>query len=218
MRTTYRVDESLLVSLYEGGMGNREIARNMNLPHHVVGYRLKKLGLVSNVARGLPPERIDDDHSRCCKCLGVVKNDQFPWVQGRADGRRLSYCRKCRSTQLIQNRFRSPEAYFRDKTNRIRKNKDQIPCNLSDNYLVNTWYEQDGKCFYTDEPLILGLGNGRNSWCPSIDRMDNSVGYLEGNVIICGNRINSIKTDLTLEELQKWMPDWHRRIQDKLGV
>jgi hypothetical protein len=38
---------------------------------------------------------------------------------------------------------------------------------------------------------------------PSLDRIDNSKGYVKGNVVVVSYRANSIKQDATLDELKK---------------
>ena len=48
----------------------------------------------------------------------------------------------------------------------------------------------DGRC-----------GGGPNS--PSIDRIDNSKGYVPGNIIVVSNRANSLKNDASLDELKR---------------
>jgi hypothetical protein len=45
-----------------------------------------------------------------------------------------------------------------------------------------------------------GLGLGAHS--PSLDRIDNSLGYTQGNVAIISHRANSMKNAATVEELQ----------------
>jgi DNA-binding CsgD family transcriptional regulator len=48
-----------------------------------------------------------------------------------------------------------------------------------------------------------GHGLGYNGSSPSLDRIDNSKGYVEGNVAIISRRANSIKSDATSEEIAK---------------
>ena len=52
--------------------------------------------------------------------------------------------------------------------------------------------------------IIIGSGTrgGKNN-SPSVDRIDNSKGYIVGNVVVVSFRANSLKSDATLEELRK---------------
>jgi hypothetical protein len=51
--------------------------------------------------------------------------------------------------------------------------------------------------------LELTVGRGAPGPCsPSLDRMDNSLGYVKGNVRVISNRANSLKSDATIEELR----------------
>ena len=51
--------------------------------------------------------------------------------------------------------------------------------------------------------LILEVGEGkRQPNSPSIDRIDNSKGYVRGNVAIISLRANALKNDGTIEELK----------------
>lgn len=56
-------------------------------------------------------------------------------------------------------------------------------------------------CQYTKVPLKYNRENEDNS--ASIDRIDNSKGYIPGNVKIVTQQINKIKGDLSLEQLQE---------------
>jgi hypothetical protein len=38
---------------------------------------------------------------------------------------------------------------------------------------------------------------------PSLDRIDNTKGYEKGNIVVVSNRVNKLKNDATLEELEK---------------
>lgn len=50
--------------------------------------------------------------------------------------------------------------------------------------------------------LSVGDSTGRNS-TPSVDRIDNTKGYVKGNVVVVSNKVNAVKRDLPLVELQK---------------
>lgn len=62
------------------------------------------------------------------------------------------------------------------------------------------------KCFYTGVPFEETGPNSR-----SIDRIDASLGYIEGNVVACTVEINGKKGSLTIEEIEKI----HKAIQKK---
>lgn len=51
-------------------------------------------------------------------------------------------------------------------------------------------------------PLKIGKGLPTDN-SPSLDRIDNSKGYVEGNVIVISHRANTLKRNSTIEELEK---------------
>lgn len=66
------------------------------------------------------------------------------------------------------------------------------------------------RCPVLGIPLIVGDGKlCQNS--PSLDRIDNTKGYVRGNVIIVSHRANAIKNDATVEELGKVYRFYKRR-------
>jgi hypothetical protein len=56
-------------------------------------------------------------------------------------------------------------------------------------------------------------GKGRLSTGLSIDRVDNEKGYTIENVVLCTSRFNTIKSNMTLKEIEKWMPSIYERIR-----
>ena len=50
-------------------------------------------------------------------------------------------------------------------------------------------------------PLVFSLG-GRTDNTPSLDRIDNSQGYVPGNVAVISWRANFMKRDLTLSDIE----------------
>lgn len=56
-------------------------------------------------------------------------------------------------------------------------------------------------CPIFDIPLIFD-GRKRTDNSASIDRIDNSKGYVKGNVVVVSYKANRLKSDATLDELQ----------------
>lgn len=89
-----------------------------------------------------------------------------------------------------------------------------ITFDLTKDFLINLYDFQKGKCFYTDETLHLMNGKGRLPTGLSIDRVDNEKGYHADNVVLCTSRFNTIKSNMTLEEIRKWMPAIYEKIEE----
>lgn len=71
------------------------------------------------------------------------------------------------------------------------------------------------KCPYLDIPIIIGDGIAHMN-SPSIDRIDNSKGYIKGNVMIISYKANTCKNSLSLEELRLFSNNI-QRVLNKLG-
>ncbi len=52
-------------------------------------------------------------------------------------------------------------------------------------------------------PLTAGIGGGPVNSSPSIDRIDNRLGYVKGNIRVISWRANRLKSDASLDELEK---------------
>lgn len=56
-------------------------------------------------------------------------------------------------------------------------------------YLVQLWERQEGKCYYSNIPLSLEIG----IWQVSLERLDQSAGYIKGNVVLCCLAFNTFR-------------------------
>lgn len=201
-----------ILDLSNQGLHRVEVAQRLGCHPQTVTRNLQRAGVLLSKTRerGMPPPRVDEQHSLCAKCGSIVPNEEFPWLRSAEDGRRLSYCRKCRYRQARENL--TPQSYWADKLSRVRRNQRGYACDLPDGYLWELWQKQDGRCFYTDARMEIQLGRGKSHSAASVDRVDNSIGYLVGNVVLCTTKVNLIKRDVTLDEMKDWMPGWYQRV------
>lgn len=55
---------------------------------------------------------------------------------------------------------------------------------------------QEGKCYYS------GISFSKD-YRPSVDRIDSSKGYIKGNIVICEDKINVMKSNLSIKEFKE---------------
>ena len=79
---------------------------------------------------------------------------------------------------------------------RKRAKKFGWKCDLDLTYLVELWIAQSGKCALTGQILDYESGtlNNKNPYRTSVDRIDNSQGYIKGNVRLLTHWANNAKS------------------------
>lgn len=204
----------LVRAAHARGLGNREIARELGLNHRSVADHLAELGLSTNNPRGLPPERIDDEHGRCPHCNRATRWEDFALVKSQEDGRRLTKCRDCRRRHQNDRLNGDIGLFLGDKVTRAktRSKKLGVDFDLTKEWALASYDAQRGLCFYTDVELSARAGDGHSPQAVSFDRVDPQGGYLQTNVVLATNRANSIKQNVTLDELALWLPGWSERV------
>lgn len=72
-----------------------------------------------------------------------------------------------------------------EKKNGIKRT-EPLEVTIDEVYLINQFSRQNGKCYWTDFPINLqGVYEKNNPLAPSLERLDESKGYIPGNVVIC---------------------------------
>ena len=201
--------------LYDNGMKNREIARELNIHHRTVSNYLKRWELKSNGYISQPIEMINDYEAKCSKCGEIKPLAEFQHGRkGQKYEYRFSFCNDCRNKQTYLNLNLDIKKWFRNNTNRIKRRakKEKIDFDLDYMFLYEMYEKQKGLCFYTDCKLEWLAGKGIRKNSLSIDKIDHLLGYTKDNIVLCSKRINTMKLDATLEEMKLWMPDWYNRI------
>lgn len=215
LKRSTKEDVLNILEFHSKGFKNREIARKMNLSHRTIAYHVKKNGLIANGSRVYHLDKIDEDNARCSKCKQIHPLIDWPTArEGKKYPYRLSYCKFCKKKQYYDHVNKNIENYISDRLRKLKlrcKNRN-IEFNITTDFIIDIYTQQEGLCFYTDTPMTYLSGAGRNRNALSIDRVECKLGYTMGNVVLCCLRFNIVKQDLTLEEMKNWMPPMYERI------
>jgi hypothetical protein len=145
--------------------------------------------------------------TKICFDCKIEKNvDEFCRNKRKKDGR-ATYCKVCDKTHRNTEKYKSYSSewkinYRKNNLEKIlilsaksRASKKNIPFSIIESDIIIPEY-----C------PILGLKLksqrkfiGENS--PTLDRIDNILGYIPGNIVVISNRANRLKNDATLEEI-----------------
>lgn len=71
--------------------------------------------------------------------------------------------------------------------------------------VLSLWENQDGKCYWLDVPLSEDELPDRHPLKPSIDRLDNSKGYIKDNVVITSTFANLGRSNTTVEDFSEFL-------------
>lgn len=164
-------------------------------------------------------QSIVDGHKWCYKC-----RETKPVEGGFSKDRTVygGYSKLCKSCISKSNKNKNRkkkiktdvEYYLRTKCTRIkhRAKKDGISFDLTPRYLTELYHSQNGLCYYTEEPMRIDCDRVTPD-SMSLDRLDPTKGYVEGNVVLCQTSMNAMKQDRTEAEFREFL---ERRIEQWL--
>jgi len=157
-------------------------------------------------------EKIILEGKRLCKYCDTIKTLDNFYANGCFSDGLIKYRSRCKDCVLKISKNKQPETYadkIRKKHSSAknyistllnhctkRKNKDS---NLDIGYLLDLYNNQNGLCNLSGIPMTYEYGKKTTNI--SIDRIDNSKGYLKGNVQLVCYFANIIKSQFTLQEL-----------------
>jgi len=127
---------------------------------------------------------------KCLRCDEIHGPTQYQDIKRNSAARCCSASSKYGS---IRWGFKNiPSAYMRSL--HISAAKRGLSFSITSEYLYSVWEKQSGCCAYTGIPLELGTGEA------SVDRIDSSKGYIEGNVQWVLTKVNRMKWDSSEKE------------------
>ena len=162
-----------------------EIAKKIGMDRHSMLDRLRKTDFYvnQNLRKNTTTKRCS-----CCKFMKPV--GQFIKHNKSGGGKFSGRCIDCRKQYKVDN----PEMFLLYQAKANAK-KRELEFNLTKEDIVIPEY-----CPILKVKLSKKKGNIKYS--PSIDRINNSKGYIKGNVMIISTRANLMKNDASLEELK----------------
>lgn len=85
----------------------------------------------------------------------------------------------------------------KDKTcHKAARVKYQV-CDLTLEYLMQMWMQQNGKCALTNKKMTHKFNS---LFAVSVDRIDSSIGYMQGNIQLVCQSVNYAKNKFTNEQ------------------
>lgn len=89
---------------------------------------------------------------------------------------------------------------YRWQTAKHRSMRKKREFTITERDVELLWETQKGLCYYTKRPMKLTRDDSRHS--VSLDRLDSTVGYIPGNVVLCCAAVNLMKNDLEMREFK----------------
>ena len=104
---------------------------------------------------------------------------------------------------LRQKRLENPEYYLWKAAKKRAKDK-QLDFTIEVSDIIIPQF-----CPLLQIPIVHTVGKGtRNNGSPSLDRLDNSLGYTPNNIIVISWRANFLKSDASYQEMFQLMNSW----------
>lgn len=162
---------------------------------------------------------------KCFKCGQVkkakdfrkLKNQTLPGWSDFNKVKRFSSCRLCEN-KSANIKYKSNPIPQLLSAAKIRAEKKRVEFNLTSDYLKSI-FPPNYICPVLGIKMQHNKGNkgggGGSNNSPTIDRIDSSKGYVKGNVLIISFLANKIKTDASVEQIEKVLK-FYRRLNEKV--
>ena len=153
------------------------------------------------------------EHINCHICNKIVniKNVPIRWYNDKKLYL-LSYCLECKNVGDLQPALKNSLAKKLTRKENSTRNDNQLSVQeIPLGYYAFLYNKQDGKCFYSGEPLIF-QERAHLKDTLSVDRVVFDKGYKQGNIVFASNKLNIMKSDMTVTEMKKWSPKLYKKV------
>jgi Fe2+ or Zn2+ uptake regulation protein len=143
---------------------------------------------VTNSEYGLIPMSAKKDTYKCEIC-GTENPIGF-------ESHKHNICRRC--TDIKRKEIDLEQWLYNKSFKRFQRSERIEDYNLTPEYIKTTLIRQNYICYYSKH--IFDIYN--KYYQPTIDRIDSTKGYIEGNIVICCNIVNTMKLDMSTKEFK----------------
>lgn len=203
--------EDIILQLNKERRSNRYIANELGIARSSVKKVLNRYGKKTHNLHIRLERR--NNQLKCLVCNKFKDYETFVYAKSRNAG---GTCGQCRTKQRREKKHRDLESffYYKWRTSRDRALKAGLDFDLTVGELIEQYEQQDKICFYTDR-AFADFTELKSQNTISIDRIDSKKGYTRDNIVLCLYVVNRVKSDLGIEDIEEWMPEWGRRLKVK---
>lgn len=176
------------------------VGRRTNEIVDLTGQQFGQHKVISYVSSGRYPKG-GVYHLWKCECVcGEIVNVRGGNLKNSINPK----CKGCSSKELSEKLRQVPidyQVWFRIVDRCKRKG---IKLGVTAEYLWELYEKQEMRCALTGVPIIFGPRRNKSDTTASPDRIDSSLGYVEGNIQWVHKTVNSMKNVMSVEEFQDW--------------
>lgn len=211
------IDNEKVLEMFKNGMSRSEIARFFKVQNYVIEVSLKGYPR-SNFMKKIKDNpgfeewfiktynESDTTKDFVEKCL---KHDFFKRVSKKSIFQRISELRKLFNLQCKMPEERYSNRYDKIKGYIIRNSKFTAKRRGIPFSITKDDFELPKRCPILGFQLEYGVGNDGNSTKhATLDRIDNTKGYIPGNIMIISRLANAMKNQATFDQLQKFINNY----------
>ena len=132
---------------------------------------------------------VNDTHRQCTNCLVIYE----------LTSKTVTLCGVCNSTR-VKGQSSELKMWRRAKSRVV---KSGVPFDIEVSDIIIPEF-----CPILEIPLVVYKGrSGGEHNSPALDRIDNNLGYVKGNIMVISHLANMMKSSASLEQLKKFA-DW----------
>jgi hypothetical protein len=153
----------------------------------------------------------DIDGFRSCNTCGEIFPAASEHFYQKRSGILSSECRNCFRQRSSRNQHARHHGGGVDyhlsyivRGIRQRARKSGMECEIDAEFLKILMEEQNGLCAISRIPLTFMKGQGHIPTNASVDRIDSKKGYTKDNVQLVANQVNTMKSNLNINQLIDW--------------